>query len=284
MNSFIFGFHPRGLSLEAYLASRGLEVWSVDLRAQGDSAPRRPDDPDLHRYTLRDLAIVDLGAAIAHVLSKTALGSSELDLIGCSLGTALAFAHLATFPRAPVHGVVSMAGLVTWVDVPPLVRALFFSRRVAGAVRLRGTRALARVALPALGRWAPGLLSMYLNPESTDISAAETMIKTVEDPNPYINREIAEWIARRDLVVGDVNVSQALGAMKYPFLCVVANQDRIVPPKTARNPFDVIGSADKVLFAVGDRQAPVAHADLFISTGAQDRIFATIAEFLLDRG
>ena len=44
MNSFIFGFHPRGLSLEAYLASRGIEVWSVDLRGQGRARSTGGDD------------------------------------------------------------------------------------------------------------------------------------------------------------------------------------------------------------------------------------------------
>jgi pimeloyl-ACP methyl ester carboxylesterase len=37
MNSFIFGFHPRGLSLEDYLTEKGLEVWSINLRGQGGS-------------------------------------------------------------------------------------------------------------------------------------------------------------------------------------------------------------------------------------------------------
>jgi hypothetical protein len=163
------------------------------------------------------------------------------------------------------------------------VRALFFSRRLAGGLRLRGTRRLAGVALPALGRWAPGLLSLYLHTESTDISFAETMIQTVEDPNPHMNREIAEWIGRRELVVGGVNVSRALAGMRHPLLCVVANQDGIVPPATARGPYDAIGSEDKVLLEVGDARRPIAHADLFVCTGAQELIFDKVAAFLLER-
>jgi pimeloyl-ACP methyl ester carboxylesterase len=283
MNSFIFGFHPHGLSLEAYLASEGLEVWSVDLRAQGKARKTPGIARDHDRYGLAELAIDDVGAAIDHVLARTATGAAELDLIGCSLGASLAFAHLACVPDARVHTVVSMGGLVTWTDVPPLVRALFYSRRVAGSLRLKGTRTLAGFALPALGRWAPGLLSMYLHTQSTDITFASTMIQTVEDPNPHVNREIADWIARRDLVVRDVNVSRALAGMRYPFLCVVANQDGIVPPRTAGAPYDEIGSTDKVLLKVGDASHPIAHADLFVSTGAQEQIFAKIAAFLLAR-
>jgi pimeloyl-ACP methyl ester carboxylesterase len=281
MNSFIFGFHPRGLSLEAYVASEGMEVWSVDLRAQGRSEFLGSHGRD--RYGLADLAVDDLGAAIRHVLAHTRTGAADVDVIGCSLGAALTFAHLACVPNAPVRTVVSMAGLVTWTHVPPMVRALFFSRRLAGGVPIRGTRSVAGIALPTLGRWAPSLLSMYLNTRSTDIRDAALMVQTVEDPNPYVNREIADWVKTRDLVVRGVNVSRALGGMRHPFLCVVANQDGIVPPRTARAPYDEIGSTDKVLLEVGDRHHPVAHADLFVCTGAQEKIFAKVAGFLQAR-
>jgi esterase/lipase len=109
------------------------------------------------------------------------------------------------------------------------------------------------------------------------------MIQTVEDPNPRVNREIAEWIGRRELIVRGVNVSRALARMRYPFLCVVARNDGVVPPETSRAIYEAIGSEDKVLFEVGDAKQPIAHADLFCSTGAQDKIFAPIAEFLLAR-
>ncbi len=282
MNSFIFGFHPRGLSLEAYLASRGLEVWSVDLRAQGLSEKEAGDPRADAPFGLAELGD-DVGVALAHVLRGTRTRAKRIDLIGCSLGTSLVFAHLASVDKAPVGSVVSMGGLVTWTKVPPLVRAIFYSPRLAGSVRLTRTRKLAGFALPTLARFAPGFLSMYLHTRSTDIGDVATMIQTVEDPIPYINREIAEWIARRDLVLRNVNVSQALATMHYPFLCVVANQDGIVPPETARAPFDEIGSKDKELLAVGDEELPIAHADLFLSTGAQERIFSKIANFLIAR-
>ena len=60
-----------------------------------------------------------------------------------------------------------------------------------------------------------------------------------------------------------------------------ANQDGIVPPATARAPFDAIGSDEKELLCVGEPHAPIAHADLFVATGAQDKVFARIANFLL---
>lgn len=276
MNSFIFGFHPEGPSLIDVLAAEGLETWTVDLRGQGRSIRGRGNN----KYGLADLAIEDLGAAIAHVLANTETGATELDVIGCSLGASLAFAHVACVPNAPVHSLVSMAGLVTWKTIHPALRVAFSSPRLVGMMRLKNTRRLARLALPAVATVAPSLLSIYINHRSTDLSQAAKMVQTVEDPHPIINREIAEWIKRKDLVVRGVNVSAALPSMTYPYLCVVANNDGIVQPETARATYDAIGSPHKALICVGDAKEPIAHADLFLAHHAQARVFEPVARFL----
>lgn len=279
MNSYIFGYHPRGPSMVDTLAARGLEVWTVDLRGQGKSIRARGNN----RYGIADLAIEDLGAAIAYVLANTETGAKTLDVVGCSLGTALMFAHLACAPSPPpIHALVSMAGLVTWKGAHPVVRFAFGSPRLVGLMRLRNTRQLARFALPIVSRVAPSLLSVYLNGKSTDITQVAKLVQTVEDPHPVINREIAQWIRRGDLVVRGVNVSQTLPGVKNPFFCVVANDDGIVLPVTSRHTYDMIGSETKRLLLVGDPDQPIAHADLFLCTGAQQRIFTPIADFLLD--
>jgi pimeloyl-ACP methyl ester carboxylesterase len=277
MNSYIFRFHPTGPSMVECLAARGLEVWTVDLRGQGHSIRAKANN----RYGLADLAVDDLGAAIAHVLRRSLTGAPSVDLVGCSLGTALAFAHVACVPKAPVHAIVALAGLVTWKDAHPLVRLAYGSPKVVGLVRFTNTRRLARFALPVLTTLTPSLLSVYLNEKSTDLSQVSKLVQTVEDPHPIINREIAEWMKRGDLVVRGINVSAKLPELTNPFLCVVANNDGIVLPVTARHTFERIGSSHKELLLVGDEETPIAHADLFLCKGAQERVFAPVADFLL---
>jgi pimeloyl-ACP methyl ester carboxylesterase len=252
-------------------------VWTVDLRGQGRSIRARGNN----RYSIGDLAVEDLGAAIRHALATTETGSTKVDLVGCSLGTALSFAHVAVVADAPVHALVAMAGLVTWREAHPLLRLAFGSPKVAGLLRMKNTRRLARVALPVLTRVAPSMLSVYLNERSTDLSQAARLVQAVEDPHPVINREIAEWIRRGDLVVRGVNVSERLPEMKNPFMCIVANNDGIVLPATARHTFEKIGSVQKEILFVGDTEMPIGHADLFLCKGGQTRIFAPIADFLL---
>jgi esterase/lipase len=176
-----------------------------------------------------------------------------------------------------------MGGCVTWKNVHPVLRLASSFPRVIGLVPMPGTRQLARVALPVVAKVAPRLLSIYLHPETTDIRDARTLVQTVENPSRFLNREIAEWIQRGELVLRGVNVSRALREMKQPLLCMVAKHDGIVPPETARSMFDEMGSQDKRLIEIGDATFRVAHADLFIAREAETRVFSHVAQFLLER-
>ena len=71
MNSFIFSYHPRGVSLEAYLARAGFEVWRVDLRAQGRSVSVGGGE----EYGLENLAMADLPTAIDAALARSHTGA-----------------------------------------------------------------------------------------------------------------------------------------------------------------------------------------------------------------
>jgi alpha-beta hydrolase superfamily lysophospholipase len=172
---------------------------------------------------------------------------------------------------------------VTWKKIHLALRLAFASTHVVEKVRLKHTRTIAALALPLLVKHAPKLLAIYMNTSSTDTSHAATMVQTVEDPNPHVNLDIAHWLKDRELTVRGVNVSRALEAMTYPHLTVLAKDDGIVPPETARDIYETIGSTDKQILEVGGGDHPMAHADLFLATGAQELIFEPLAQFLLKR-
>ena len=276
MNSFIFSYHPSGPSLEGYLAAAGFEVWRADLRNQGASRAAGGTD----RYGLEDLALTDLRAVVAAVLARTRAAADRADMIGASLGGTLMFIHAALERGHRLGSLVAMGSPVRWLSIHPLLKAAFSSPTIAGLVRFRGTRKLAELALPQLVRLTPWLLSLYMNPRITDTSAAREMVKTVEDPNRTINREIACWIRARDLVLRGTNISEALRSVTRPLLCVCANGDGIVPRDTAVFPYQQIGGARKSLLEVGTREIVMAHADLFVSRECHDRVFAPVAAWL----
>ncbi|MEO7332184.1 MAG: alpha/beta fold hydrolase [Minicystis sp.] len=277
MNSFIFSYHPRGASLEGYLAQAGFEVWRVDLRAQGRSVSVGGSDD----FRLEDLALTDLGAALRAALDRSHTGATRADVIGASLGGTMMLIHAALQKDNLLGSLVAMGSPLRWVEIHPLIKIAFAWPALIGLVQLKGTRKLAGFALPHLVRRTPWLLSVYMNAEVTDMGAAAEMVQTVEDPNRHINREIAHWIKNRDLMVKGVNVSHALKSVKNPLLSVLASNDGIVPRRTAEFPHQTVSSKVKKLIEVGDKGWAMAHADMFVSNESQDRVFEPVAAWLI---
>jgi pimeloyl-ACP methyl ester carboxylesterase len=278
MNSFIFSYHPRGLSLEGYLAQAGFEVWRVDLRAQGKSRSVGGGDS----YGLEDLALTDLGAAIPAILDRTRTRATRADVIGASLGGTIMFTHAVLNASHRIGSMVAIGSPVRWVEIHPVIKLAFSSPALVGMVRFRGTRKLAGFALPHLAKRTPWLLSIYMNAELTDTSAAAELVRTVEDPNRFVNRQIAHWIRDRDLVLRGVNISEGLREIESPLLCVSAWGDGIVPRRTAEFPYRTVRSPLKSLLEVGTAELSLAHADLFISNEAHARVFEPVASWLRD--
>ena len=276
MNAFILSFHPSGPSMVEYLVEAGFEVWTCNLRGQGGSRPITP----AQRYGLRELALVDLPIALGHVLAHTTTQRDSVDAVGCSLGASLVYAYLAHHVEDHVLGaMISIGGPLRWDDVHPAIRLAFRSARIAGAVRVRGTRRLARIALPLVKR-APSLLAIYMNAEQVDLTAADQLVNTVENPVPHINRQIARWIQQEDLVVDGVNVTDALLNARVPLLCVLANADGIVPVEAVLSAQRAMPAADVEVLRVGDDDHWYAHADLFIAHEAPKRVFEPMRAWL----
>jgi pimeloyl-ACP methyl ester carboxylesterase len=276
MNAFIFGFHPRGTSMERCLAEAGFEVWSINLRRQG---PSRRVGPRAGVPSLRAYAEADITAAIEAIGKHTETrADGRVVLLGCSLGGALAFAHLALVPDHRVAAVCAIGAPLRFVDLHPAIKLAFGSPRLVRQLRLAGTRHLARFALPLLSR-APWALGIYMNTAHVDLSKAAEMARTVDDPHPRVNSDIAKWIGAGDLVLGGKNVTEAMRSVEIPLQLVVSNRDGITPELAALSPLDVWGGKDIEVVRVGDDAEWFAHADLFIADSAPAKVFAPIARW-----
>jgi pimeloyl-ACP methyl ester carboxylesterase len=277
MNTFILGYHPRGRSLIQHFTEQGFEVWTANLRGQGDSrgGPRR--------FGFRELALTDVPAVLRYVLGHTASTATRADAIGCSLGGTILYAYLAH--RRDDHSLgamVAMGAPLRLVGLHPAIRAAFSSPRVASWVEVRGTRALARRALP-IARRIPKLLNLYMNTSQIDLDAVDELVKTVDDPVAHLNAQIARWMRTGDLVVAGKNVTDAVRGLELPVLAVIGNADGIAPPESVRSAVDVIGRHRVDLLEVGDRDRWFAHADLFISRHAETDVFAPMSRWLRDK-
>ncbi len=276
MNTFVIGYHPSGPSMEEFLASAGFEVWVVSLRAMDGAEQLSGGRRD---YTMKDAAVTDLGAVVRHITAHTACAAAEVDLVGCSLGGTMAYAHLALVPGSPVGAGVALGAPLRWVKVNPLLKLVFSSTWLARNLKLRDVRRLAGFVLPVLRRF-PFLLSIYIHPALVDMDHSDQLVRSVEDPNPTLNEEIVRWIKRGDLLIDGVNVTEALRGMRNPLLVLTGNSDGIVPTDTARFPLQWVASARKDFIEVGDRSRHYAHADLYISHYSQELVFAPLARWL----
>jgi pimeloyl-ACP methyl ester carboxylesterase len=279
MNSFIFSYHPRGTSMERFLAEAGFEVWTMDLRGQGKSRPCRPRPGAL---SLANYAIRDVRAAVGAVLSATRTDAQQVTLIGASLGGSIAFAHLALCGTERVNALVAMGAPLRWVDIHPVLKLVFSSPTVAGTVRVTNARRLMRSLVPVLTR-APALLSFYMNPSTVDMSCMHELTRTVEDPDPAINRDIAHWLRKRDLEIDGVNVTQAVRRIDLPLFVVLSNKDGIVPESTALSVLDAWGGNDIEVLRVGDATNWYAHANLFVADDAPRLVFEPLVRWLRSR-
>lgn len=274
MNTFILAFHPGGASMVEHLVAEGREVWTANLRGQGGSQPRSR----ARRFGMGELALEDIPAVLAHVRRHTAAADTRLDVIGCSLGASLTWGFLAH--NRVDHGIASMiavGGPLRWDEVHPLMEFAFRSPRLAGLVRFKGTRALARRALPVV-KHAPGLLSIYMNARQIDLSQGDQLVNTVEDPVPYVNQQVARWVQQKDLLIRGVDVSRALQDLELPTMAIFANADGIVPPGAARSVAQVV--RDVQVLEVGTADRWYAHADLFIGPRARREVFEPMSAWL----
>ncbi|MBT3218547.1 MAG: alpha/beta fold hydrolase [Proteobacteria bacterium] len=277
MNTFILGYHPNGTPMEHAFADAGYEVWSVCLRSQGRSlkSRRHPAPPSLKAYAQKDMTVI-----IDTVFSKTLSKAKKVHLIGCSLGGSVAYAHLALCPDHRVGSIIAIGAPMRWDAVNPLMRLAFSSVSLASLFRFRGTQRFARRFFPLLAR-VPGALSMYMNTSHIDVSKASVLTKSVDDPHPRLNHDLALWMRHKDMILGGINVTAAMGAIDLPLLIVLANSDGIVPPEAALSAKRAWGGNDVTVLEVGTEEDWYAHADLFIAPEAPQKVFEPIARWML---
>lgn len=275
MNGFILSYDSSVPSFVRSLCDEGFEVWVANLRGQGAS---RRIDKRAPGPALRRLAEEDLATCIDSALRFTQTQEHEIDLIGCSLGGSLSYAYLALVDRARVHSVVAIGAPLRWVEVPAILRAVFASNMVAGALRIRGTRRMAKLATPLIKR-APWMLSLYANADNIDMKHVAAFMDTVEDPHPRTNRDIARWVKHGDMVLRGVNVSEAMQQQTGRLMVIAANRDGIVPEATALSPMNLWGG-DLTLMRIGDPRQWYAHADIFVGREAPKRVFKPVANWL----
>ncbi len=272
MNAHLFHHHPSGPSFAEVLYAQGFDPWSVDLR--GTRSSRAPSPRS--RPRLADQAFRDLPAVLDHVAERR--GVARVHAIGCSLGGALLYAHGGRDAHR-IDRLVTMGSPLVMVADTAILRALAAIGPLAARVPVRGTRPLARIALPWVARVAPEALSFYLNPALIDLARPARLVQTVEDPSPTINVAMSAWARDGRLRLDGHDVTEGLSAFDRPLLVTYAAEDGVCVPRAALTAVEATGGPVEVL-RVDHPDGAVRHADLFIARFAPTGVFPSVAAFL----
>jgi len=272
---------PRGESLADYLAARGYDCWTIDLRGTRSSTP--PFGTPRHRATFDGYVMEDLPTAIDYIRKLT--GHDRVHWVGHSLGGTLLYAYEAA------HGPNRIASGIT----------------IASPPELRPTWPQWQSHLIRVMEQAPGVFSVFqrclapihafLKPKSRMVpvdwnnlnakfSIAE-FFSAVETPPGPVTRTMEEWARHKYLAVDNdrINVLSSYARLQSPMLLLGCPLDPIVPASTVRAFFDRLPQSDKRYIELSRREGcerDYDHIDPPFAKNAATEVFAPIERWIAE--
>ncbi|UFN48757.1 alpha/beta fold hydrolase [Roseomonas sp. OT10] len=241
--STTFDLPLAGVSWMDYMAGRGFDVWSVDLRGYGrstrDDAMSRPPEGAAPLTTAAQ-AVSDVAAAVRHIREKR--GLPRLSLIGWSWGTTLVGRFATENPgqveRAVLYAPVWTGGTAALGEVSGAFRSV--TRAQARERWMNGVPQDRRANLIPPGwfeHWADATFA-------TDPDGARQVPSVLRAPNGVL-------VDLRDWSQGKAGYDPA--KLTMPTLLVVAEWDRDTPPIRAFELFPLLtASPGKRLVVLGE--------------------------------
>jgi pimeloyl-ACP methyl ester carboxylesterase len=267
-------------SLARYLAQAGRDTWLVELRGRGLSTRPRLFSKFDYDWSFDEYVQKDLPVALAEV--RRATGSAAVDLVGVSLGGMIVYALLG-HPElsGPVGSAVTIGAPATFK----------FQGRYLAAWPLRNLRFLRhrflmRLLAPLAGYWHPSGMRLMHHPDNLP---GDTLRRFMTNAAANFGRnellQFGDWIAN-DAFRSIDQKRDYRGHMRdvgVPTLCVAGNKDRIAPPNTVKDAYELLGSRDKKLVIASHGQGfdgNYGHLDLVIGPNAAKEVFPLVREWL----
>jgi len=250
-----YSWHTSRRSLVNWLASRGWDVYNLELRGHGRSREGE---------TMGAEAFADYVGDVARV--ARALGGEGF-FVGHSLGGAACYGAAT---EAPMRGVVGigalfgfaqgnwflrlLGGLTHALRSTPIVKHLDIRTRLFGRVlaRLFTLSDVAGYTLPISGWW-PGSVEPDL--------LEERLVRGFDWTSATVWLEMSRWAA-----TGSFDYEDAWRRTDVPLLVMVGDRDHLMPLRDARRAYDLSGSTDRELVVFDDFHHDVhwGHLDLIL--------------------
>lgn len=264
-----YSWHSSTRSMSAWLAGRGFDVYSLEMRGHGHS--RATGSPD------RFSDYVDDARRITEVLDQPAFW------IGHSLGGAVSYA-LAT--QVPLRGVVGIGAIFRFAQANRTLNwlckasAMMRGRSVLGGLsvrtrlagqllgRLYGISDIAGYTFPISG-WAPGSIEPEL--------LAERLERGFDWTSLNVWLDMAKWGAS-----GAFEYEEAWRSTQVPLLVIAGDLDHLMPPEDAKVAHDLAGGPDRswMLLDTWSTGLHWGHLDLIMGKDARRWVWEPTAAWL----
>jgi pimeloyl-ACP methyl ester carboxylesterase len=272
-------------SLPRYLAARGWDVWSVDLRGVGESDSPRIWNRHSFDYNFDTYVNQDVPAILREVGRQT--GARQFHWVGHSMGGMIAYAYAAT------HGDRRFRSLTT-VGTPVVFEGMSGYMAWAQTAAPRMNRFLFTIPerwfVPAIAPFGSVLHLRYeyliWNFDNFEQRAAQEMIYNGSaDIAGGVLRQVGGWFAGKPFgsADGEVDYLAGLERLRTPLLVMAGTADQVALVQNVRPAYERAGSRQK-RFRVfgrmyGDR-SDYGHMDLPIGDTAPLEVYPEIADWL----
>ncbi|MCW5829102.1 MAG: alpha/beta hydrolase [Deltaproteobacteria bacterium] len=270
-----------GIGFAPWLAARGHDVWTVDLRGR-KRAGGRLGRVKLPQWTFDHLVEFDLPAVIRAVRSKT--GADSIHYVGHSMGGMIGYCYLIRYDGQGISRMVTLGSSAVMHGVPPWVanlRSVFY--RLGPDLRID---LLAKLGALFIDRLPARYFRSAANPDNVDREVlARYLWRGVAAIPSRKAAHFARIAGEGGLVTRDgrVRYFELLHRIETPVFVVAGSIDRLVDVKAARETWEKIGSRQKrwrVLGRAHGEREDYAHGDLLWGRHAGEELFPDIERFL----
>ena len=279
-----YTWHIEGRSFSAYLAERGFDVFTVDLRGHGRSGEFSDASPRAVEQYVRE----DVPSFVREALRLS--GHDQVFLVGHSMGGLISYSSGSSVVRDKVRGIVTLGSPYRFGEGSGLLEifaSFAFALRFTGVfdsnprlpLRLIGRQFLklrpfwdARGLPIPVRAWHPGTVEPELLDRYLDRAFDRTSLGVLFDVLRGGNR-----VALRS---GDGRVDYALAfeSLNKPVLAVAGEYDLLAPPDSVKPAITRSRSRDKRF-----RVFPMGHIDLIVGREATRTVWPLIGDWLVER-
>jgi pimeloyl-ACP methyl ester carboxylesterase len=306
-NALFWNLDP-SCSLAQYLASRGFDVWAVDLRGCGlsqkwvwklDSAPtmvvggvvRRVTrnkvaptgyatvEPRYANWTLDDHVAYDVPAFVH--LVRRATGAPQVAWVGHSMGGIVALCHLSRYQNPGIGRLVTVGSQVTMPQgqlAVQFLQEMLVTRQGQLTGKIRGEE----LALQT----HTSVNNLFFNGRHTSPQVYQALTTYANDvPSIGLLQQYMALANRGELYDASkqFNYARALGNVTVPILIACGEQDQLAPPPVQQYLHAHVGSREKELVIFGPSQgyaAPAGHNDALVGQTSQAQVYPILERWL----